>query len=277
MNTNMRKRLLLLFFAVGLVFLAGLVLVRIAKWNSHKRANPIQDTRSSHTPLPGSSVSRPPSVNDPDTLRRSPSQEFGGISGRVIDAQGRFVANASVWAWGSGTQVGIVPTAHTDSRGIFMFRRLEIGKYSLSVGKDYAGYADTDNRFYSAGFVENPTVLVEAGKTLWCRDVRLGPKAGRLVGTIRDSETGSLIVSIGSAGQNRQLVLRRTEDPNHSYDPGIDINGNFEVLVPPISFTLEVVVAGYEKKNMGILKLKSGETKRLDIVLQRSASTSKNF
>lgn len=275
MNTNMRKRLLLLFFAIGLVPLAGLVLVRIAKWNSPKRANPIQDTRSSYTPLPGPSVSRPPSVNDPDTLPRSPSQGFGGISGRVIDAKGRPVVKAGLNAWSSPARMGLVPAAHTNSRGIFTFKDLEVGKYKISVEKSYAGYADTENRFYSGGFVENPTVVVEKEKTIWCGDVRLGPKSGRLVGTIRDSETGNLIVSIGSAGQNPQLVLRRTEDPNNSYDPGIDIHGNFEVLVPPVSFTLEVVVAGYEKQNMGMLKLKSGETKRLDIVLQRS--TSKNF
>lgn len=273
----MRKRLLLLFLAVGLVSLAGLVFVRIAKWNSSERVIPLQDTGSSHTPLPDHRISRHPPVNDAHTIWRSPSQEFGGISGRVIDAKGRPVAHASVWAWAvRRAWVGMVPSAGTNSRGIFKFRDLEVGRYSLSAGKDYAGYANTDNRFYSAGFVENPTVLLEAGKTIWCGDVRLGPKAGRLAGTVRDSLTGKPIVSTGSHGQDRQFVLRRTEDPNNSYDPGIDIHGNFEVFVPPIPFTLEVVVAGYEKKNVGTLKLKSGETRRLNIMLQRSASTSKN-
>jgi hypothetical protein len=273
----MRKRLLLLFLAVGLVSVGGLVLVRIAKWNSLKRVTPTQGTASSVSPLPEPSVGRRPSGKDVLTHLPSPSQGFGGVSGRVIDAKGRPVANAGLDAWSSPARMGLVPAAHTNSRGVFKFSQLEVGKYSISVEKSHAGYASTENRFYAAGFVENPTVVVEKGKTIWCGDVRLGPKAGRLVGAIRDSETGNLIVSNSSAGQHPQLVFRRTEDPNNSYDPGIDINGNFEVLVPPISFTLEVVVAGYEKKNMGILEVKSGETKRLDIVLQRSASTSKNF
>lgn len=275
----MRKRLSLIFFALAGLVSLGFFLVRNANWNSQKRVIPTQDAGSTHTPLQNSSVAPPLSDDNLHSVDRSPSQEFGAISGRVMDAKGRPVANASVWAWAvRRTWVGLVPSAGTNSRGIFKFRQLEVGKYSLSVGKDYAGYAKSENRFYSAGFVENPTVLVEAGKTTWCGDVHLGPKAGRLVGTIRDSMTGNPIVSIGAGGQDRQLVLRRTEDPNNSYDPGIDINGNFEVLVPPISFTLEVVVTGYEKKNMGILNLKSGETRRLDIVLHRSsAHTSGNF
>lgn len=273
----MRRQLLVLFFAVGLISIAGLLLVRIAKWNSFERVIPPQGTASSYSPLSDASVGRPPSGSDVLTHLPSPSHELGDISGRVVDAKGRPVVNALLNAWGSGTQVGIVPTSHTNSRGIFKFRALEVGKYLISVGKDYAGYANSENRFYSAGFVETPTVVVEAGKTIWCGDVRLGPKAGRLVGTIRDSTTGKPIVSNSSAGQHPQLVLRRTDDHNNSYDSGIDIHGNFEVLVPPVSFTLEVVVSDYEKKNIGILELKSGETKRLDIVLQRSASTSKNF
>lgn len=262
----MRKKLLLLVFTVGLVFLAGLVLRRITNWNPQEPASPIQGTKSSYTPSPEPRLSQRPVVSDAHTLGQSSSPEFGEISGRVIDAAGRPVANAGLNAWSS--RMGLVPTAFTNSRGVFRFARLAVGKYSLSVGKDYAGYANTENRFYSAGFVENPTVLVEPAKTIWCGDVHLGPKAGRLVGTIRDSATGKPIVSMGAGGQNRQLVLRRTEDPNNSYDPSIDINGKFEVLVPPVSLILEVVVAGYEKRGLGILNVKSGETRHLDIALR---------
>jgi hypothetical protein len=65
-------------------------------------------------------------------------------------------------------------------------------------------------------------------------------------------------------------VLSRIEDPLNSYGAGIDINGNFEVLVPPVPFRVQVMATGYETKELGVFSLKSGERKRLDIVLNPS-------
>ncbi|HKP36367.1 MAG TPA: carboxypeptidase-like regulatory domain-containing protein [Pyrinomonadaceae bacterium] len=243
----------------------GFAILRRVKWTLRPPALPIQNTGPNSTAVPNATIRRYLSVAEARELAKA--QKFGNASGRVIDLTGRPVVNADVHAWSS--RMGMVPVTVTNSHGVFIFRHLEIGKYYLSVKKDYAGYADTENRFYAAGFAEKSAIVVEEGKTVQCGDLRMGPKAGKLIGTIRDGANNKLIVS-APTGQIRKLVLSRVEDPLNSYGAGIDINGNFEVLVPPVPFRLQVVVTGYETKDLGVLSLKSGERKRLDIVLNSS-------
>lgn len=262
----MRIRVLLLSLAIALISLAAIVFVRTIKWSRREPVIPPSNTTSNGASIPTPLTFHSDSVTGSPRAGPLEPKVFGNISGRVIDALSRPVANAAVHAWSLPPAMGMVPSAITNSRGVFIFKGLETGKYYLSVEKEFAGYPDTDNRFYSAGFVENPNVVVQVEKTVWCGDVRLGPKAAKLAGTVRDAVTNKLIVST-FGGQPRQLVLSRAQDPNNSYTPGIDINGGFEVLVPPVPFTLEVSVAGYQRKEVGSLQLKSGETKRLDIFL----------
>jgi hypothetical protein len=258
----MRRKILLLASAITLISLAGFTFWKRVKSNLHEPSIPIQRTESNSAAVPNATIRRYLSVAEARELAKA--QKFGNASGRVIDLTGRPVVNAAVHAWSS--RMGIVPVAATNSRGAFIFRHLEIGKYYLSVEKDYAGYADTENRFYAAGFAEKSAIVLEEGKTVQCGDLRMGPKAGKLIGTIRDAANNQVIVS-APTGQVRKLVLSRVEDPLNSYSAGISIHGNFEVLVPPVPFRVQVVATGYETKDFGVFSLKSGERKRLDIVL----------
>jgi hypothetical protein len=262
----MRRKLLLLAFAIILISLAGFAFWKSEKWNLREPSIPVQDKGSSAA-VPNATIRRYVSVAEARELAKA--QKFGSASGRVIDLTGRAVVNADVHALSLPSRMGLVPVAVTNSHGIFIFKRLEIGKYYLTVEKDYAGYADTENRFYSAGFVEKSTIVVKEGETVQCGDLHTGPKAGKLVGTIRDAANNKLILA-PPAGQIRKLLLSRIDDPLNAYDAGISINGDFEVLVPPLPFRVQVMATGYETKDLGVFSLKSGERKRLDILLNPS-------
>ncbi len=187
---------------------------------------------------------------------------LGGISGRVINAEGEPVSGVRVEANPYPLRGGLVRDAGTDAKGIFRIYNLEVGRYKLSVSKEEAGYADTSNHFYAAGFVEMPEVIVYANQTVSWGDIHLGPRAGKLIGSVREAQTKKLIAS-----NDLHLNLTRVDDPNNSYRTTPDVNGHFQILVPPIPITFEVTMLGYEKKDLGGLRLKKGEIKRFDILL----------
>ena len=194
-------------------------------------------------------------------------QGVGGIAGRVINAEGGSVYGAQVYAHLLPLRMGAPTGARSDKNGIFTIRNLPIGRYRISVVKEEAIYGWTFRRFYSAGFVELPEVIVYGGQTVSAGDVPLGPKAGKLVGTLRDAKTRRGIVSRTSPEQTRHVILCRLDDPKNCSDANPDKFGHFEILVPPVSLTLEASAPGYELKHLGTLRLKSGEIRRLDIVL----------
>lgn len=196
-----------------------------------------------------------------------PQQETGSITGRVVDAEGKPIYGALVQALPQKGNTGALPRGRTNRRGIFTINKVEVGTYYLSASKKEAGYGDFWNRFYSAGFVEDLEVTVYAGQTVSCGDIRLGPKAGKLVGTLRDATTKKGIVATTSPGQTRHVILCRRNDPKNCFDASPNRNGDFEVLVPPVPFTIEATAPGYEKKDLGPLRLKQGEIRRFDILL----------
>ncbi len=199
-------------------------------------------------------------------LQKARSQDTGGISGRVVDLDGHTVAYADVEAFTSPPGMGLVPSARSDSDGLFTLEDLEVGKYNLFVSKEESGYPSTWNRFYSAGFVEVSEVIVYAGQTVPWGDVRLGPKAGKLVGTVRDAKTNKAIL-FSSPTQPWPLTLCRVDYPKNCAAAFPNKNGDFEALVPPAPFTIETTAPGFEKKDLGPLSLKRGEIRRFDILL----------
>src|SRR2546423_6233783 len=202
----------------------------------------------------------------PEAASQPDQQSLGGIRGRVVNSAGEPASGAVVYAhaWGSPSNPR---HAIADASGTFSIRELQAGRYRLSVQKEEAGYPWTLRRFYAAGLVEMPEVVVYKGQTISAGDVRLGPKAGKLAGTLRDAKTRRAIVSRTSPEQTRHVILCRVADPKNCIDGNPNVNGNFEILVPPLAFTIEASAPGYAKRSLGPLQLKSGETRRLDIVL----------
>ena len=63
------------------------------------------------------------------------------------------------------------------------------------------------------------------------------------------------------------FLRRRVDDLNLKNSHGLDADGRFSVLVPAVPFTVEVSAPGYQKKELGSIRLKAGEIKHIDILL----------
>jgi hypothetical protein len=114
----------------------------------------------------------------------------GVIEGTVRYEDGNPVNSATVYAATmNGLQAGIVPNAKTDETGHFAIRHLWLGKYAVAAEKLDEAYPNMTNQFYSAGKFE--TVILTARYFAASVTVRLGPKAGVLVGTVADAVTGA--------------------------------------------------------------------------------------
>ena len=190
------------------------------------------------------------------------AKSFGAITGRVLDAAGQPVLSAEVQALSNSASMGIIPTAHTDKDGRFALGRLPPETYRLSVSKKQDGYAPTDSAFHSAGFLNVPQVTVSEGQTISGIELRLGPRAAKLTGRVTDATTNKRI-----SAKYVQMIFHRVDNPDFYHMAGPDIYGNFRILVPPVPFTVEVTAPGYEKKNLGVLRLRKDEVRRLNISL----------
>jgi len=278
----MRRRFsVFLFIAIGLIAVTVSYALR-TEWRFYPTAPPLERDHATSQPpnevpnrfdLPASSHENGPTPARQKNRNEVPNRlyltdhpskpRFTGITGGVVNNEGRRVVGARVHA---SPFMGITYVGYTDRRGVFTIKEVEAGTYTLSVSKEHDGYGDTFDRFYSEGFVKLPKVTVDVGQIVSCGDLHLGPKAGKLVGTLRDATTKKGIVS-SKPMQTRHVILCRLDDPKNCSDASPNRNGDFEILVPPAPFTIEATAPGYEKKDLGSLRLKGGEMRRLDILL----------
>ena len=113
-----------------------------------------------------------------------PAQSEGRVIGTVLDEQGQPINNARVF-----TQVSLpgktVSTegATTDSNGQFQIEHLPMGTFTVLASKQEDGYASFDQ----AGM---PTVNLTHEAPLANVVVKLGPKEGILVPSVKDKVTG---------------------------------------------------------------------------------------
>jgi hypothetical protein len=135
---------------------------------------------------------------------------------------------------------GKLPTTKSDIRGNFRFKGLKAGTYTLYVAKEEDGYAPTDSAFHYAGSVDAPQVTVYEQHAPPEVVIHLGPKAARLTGHIVDGATNKPVV------WNVQITLSRVDNPNYMYSTGSGLNGEFNILIPPVPFMMKVSAPGYE-------------------------------
>lgn len=204
----------------------------------------------------------------------SAEQQFGTISGMVLDEQGSAVAHAKVTA----DYVCVVPCVksmaldqtESDDQGRYEFRRMEYGRYSVSAEKPEENYPPLYLSFYSPE--KQPEVDVsEANKDVTLNLV-LRIKAGVLVGTVADGESGTPI--------NANVDFRSATNPRRAISGSGLTNAKFRVLVPSDTPVLmKVSEPGYEDwfytRNGVIAPIKLGpdETLNLEIRLKRVASS----
>ncbi|MEO8724753.1 MAG: carboxypeptidase-like regulatory domain-containing protein, partial [Acidobacteriaceae bacterium] len=119
------------------------------------------------------------------------------ITGTVLDAQGRPVGQAAVFAAPDGAIGGILPTATTDAFGNFKMtsglrRGAEPawGMYYVSASKESAGYGGEPERFPAPPNARPIGVNLSEKHSLANVIVQLGMKSAVLVGSVTDDLTG---------------------------------------------------------------------------------------
>jgi hypothetical protein len=205
------------------------------------------------------------------TITQNTDRKGGAIAGRVIDVEGRPVSNVIVSAERSD-MIRPISTAYTNEHGEFVINGLPQGLYALYTRKEEDGYPRTDFNFYSLTDTD-PQVAVHEHQPSDYITLRLGPTAARLVGRVIDANTNRPI-------PHADITVRRVDDPTRFLRTGLQLpveNGEFELLVPSMPFTIKVSEAGYldwyykvagEERQTSALLLEPNSTKSLAIYLR---------
>jgi antitoxin (DNA-binding transcriptional repressor) of toxin-antitoxin stability system len=204
-------------------------------------------------------------------LARIPTASYfdGSVIGTVIDQDGKAVAGATVYFTPVGRPMAyVVPHRETDGDGHFAIRGLSRGRYAISAAKVAEGYPEMTGAFFTGNHPLQEVTLGPARSTATVT-VQLGPKAGRLTGTVADGRT--------SVPLNPCTEFRWVSDPGNSLGTGVP-NGRFSELIPSNTGVLwKVSLDGYkpwyypgttDKSAATPLRLQPGQVRTIAIRLQ---------
>ena len=203
--------------------------------------------------------------------------ESGTVNGVVTNEEGVVVAGATAYAHPLDRPIaGRVPHAETNATGHFAIHELPWGLYSISATKEQDDYPEMFSAFFARNYPaqranlgpDNPTATLT---------IRLGPKAGRLTGTVKDAAT--------SAPRNPCAEFKWASDPgNYLTGTGL-VNAEYRVLIPSSTNVLwKVWLDGYKPwyypgttvESMATsVNLKPGQAKEVEIELQPDVKAEK--
>ncbi len=120
-------------------------------------------------------------------------QGYGSIAGTVTDEGGMAISGATVYGFSIGRPMAsAIPTVETDAEGHYIFKRLDYGRYALAPAKPADGYPtpfDVPNCMH----MTHPEIELSDENQNAKLDLRFGKKAGVLVGTVTDADSGTAI------------------------------------------------------------------------------------
>jgi hypothetical protein len=123
-----------------------------------------------------------------------PKEDRGLIDGIVTYEDRKPVKGATVYAEPLGRPMSaIIPHADTDETGYLAIHIPSswFGKFAVAAKKEDEDYPDMSKQFYSDGKFE--TVTLTSTHPAETVILRLGPKAGVLVGTVADAVSNALL------------------------------------------------------------------------------------
>jgi hypothetical protein len=160
-------------------------------------------------------------------------QGYGSIEGTLMDEGGMAVSGATVYAMRIGRPTAsAIPTAETDAEGHYIFKRLDYGRYAVVPAKPADGYP-TPFHVPNCTHVKYPEIELSDENHSAKLDLRFGKKAGVLVGTVTDADSGSPV--------DANVEFRCIVDPSQFVSGSGLTNARFRVLVPsntPVSMTV---------------------------------------
>jgi hypothetical protein len=196
-----------------------------------------------------------------------PSARIGTISGIVLDDQGHTVDQASVCVSSTAkNQTATMCMVASDTEGRFQTGPFEAGNYRIYAVKESDGYADFDQR-------PGEQVTVSTSSPTPNVVIRMKPRAGMVLASVRDKETGKSIDRFSLA------YISMGKNFNGS---GGGNGGTISLTLPTGSDTILVVTADgyqswyYSEDGKPLLRLSPGEKKTLDIELEPIKETVSN-
>jgi hypothetical protein len=189
----------------------------------------------------------------------------GEIIGTVVDERGSPVPNAQVSPQYLGVALfrSLVISVDTDVHGRFTIDHLDWGRYAVHAGKEADGYPNTRFRLYQTRSA--PQVSLSPQHIVRRVTVKIGPKGGVLVSSVRDAVTHTPVAT--------QLVLKKHDGSGRIY---LSEPPDFQVLLPADTDVLiEIRKEGYEPwvyatASRRSIRLKSGVRMRLEVNLTPS-------
>jgi hypothetical protein len=198
-------------------------------------------------------------------------QGYGSIEGTLTDYAGMAVSGATVYAMRIGRPaVSAIPTADTDAGGHYIFKRLDYGRYAVAPAKPADGYP-TSFQVPNCTHTQYPQIELSDENQSAKLDLRFGKKAGVLVGTVTDADSGNPV--------DANVEFRCIVDPSEFVSGSGLTNARFKVLVPsdtPVSMT--VSQKGFQNWQFirnGVVEpilLAPGEILTLEIRLKRNSA-----
>jgi hypothetical protein len=160
-------------------------------------------------------------------------QGYGSIAGTVTDEGGMAISGATVYAFSIGRPTAsAIPTAETDAGGHYIFKRLDYGRYAVAPAKPADGYP-TPWYVPNCTHMKYPETELSDENQSAKLDLRFGKKAGVLVGTVTDADSGNPV--------DANVEFRCIVDPSQFVSGSGLTNAHFRVLVPsdtPVSMTV---------------------------------------
>jgi len=202
------------------------------------------------------------------------SQPEGTISGSVLDEHGQPFKGVTVCTYmigapsGSKEARGDCPVT-TDEAGQFRIDHMAMGTFGVEAIKPEDGY------IAFAGTSVKKMVTLTPSQSAATVALKLGPKPGVLLPSVKDKVTGQPIVSF-------QVSWEISDGPNRSRSGGQDITpGIKRAIVPPEKYLLLTISApGYKKwiyhdpsdpSRPALIRLRPDEEKELLVELEPQA------
>jgi hypothetical protein len=196
------------------------------------------------------------------------SADVGIIRGVAISVPGSPIPNASVYARSmKNIREEVRGTADIDGK---FSLRVPSGDWFVHAYKEDLGYPDSF-LWFGGGASEKAwqVVNVRAGQTTEAT-IELGPKFALLEILIKDEKGNSIAPGLVFTWQGSGDIKHRTSTISH------DISGSKRYYIPPDrSFQFRVEMKGFgtwhsiSEKGEEWMRLKSGETRSMSIVLKR--------